>query len=106
MRTQQFILKAYFRNSIESTTSHHSVLKGGGDVTAKQFVILLKSKVDKDTLKKLICEIKKYKEHGQIEPLLTLLKEWYQQEIINKEDIEQFRPFVRKDDEKAFNEIL
>ena len=80
--------------------------ESSGDVTARQFVMLLKSKVDKNTLKKLICEIKKYKEHGTIEPLLTLLKEWYQQDIINKEDMEQFRPFVRKDDEKAFNEIL
>ena len=69
-------------------------------------MLLLKTKLEKSNLKKLICEIKIYKEHGTIEPLINLLKECRLQEIISTEDIEKFRPFVRKDDETVFDEFL
>ena len=72
----------------------------------QDFVLLLKEKLEKPSLKKLICEIRAYKEQGTIDPLLTLLKEYSTQEVITNNDIEKFRPFVRKDDESSFNAIL
>ena len=72
----------------------------------QDFVLLLKEKLGKPSLKKLICEIRAYKEQGTIDPLLTLLKEYSTQEVITNQDIEKFRPFVRKDDESIFNAIL
>ena len=69
-------------------------------------MLLLKRKLEKSDLKNLIHEIKAYKEQGAIEPLLTLLKEWFLKNIISKEDMDKFRPFVRKDDERAFTELL
>ena len=72
----------------------------------QQFVLLLKTKLEKSNLKKLICEIKTYKEHGNIEPLMKLLQECRLQEIISTADIKKFRPFVRKDDETLFDAML
>ena len=69
-------------------------------------MLLLKTKLEKSNLKKLICEIKIYKEHRTILPLINLLKECRLQEIISTEDIEKFRPFVRKDDEVLFDAML
>ena len=72
----------------------------------QDFVILLKEKLGKTSLKKLICEIKAYKEHGTIDLLLDLLNEYSVQKLITTQDIEKFRPFVRKEDEIKFNTIL
>ena len=69
-------------------------------------MLLLKTKLEKSNLKKLICEIKTYKEHGTIDPLIKLLKQCRLQEIISTEDIEKFRPFVRKNDEILFDAML
>ena len=69
-------------------------------------MLLLKTKLEKSNLKKLICEIKTYKEHGTIDPLIKLLKQCRLQEIISTEDIEKFRPFVRKNDETLFDAML
>ena len=72
----------------------------------QQFVLLLKRKLEKDMLKKLISEIKAYKVLGTIDSLIDLLKECHSKDIISKDDIDKFRPFVRKDDEITFNEIF
>merc|ERR1712150_52823 len=78
----------------------------GPSIGIQEFVLLLKTKLEKSNLKKLIGEIKAYKELGTIDPLLKLLQECCLKGIISIEDINKFRPFVRRDDEEEFNKIL
>jgi hypothetical protein len=90
--------------SIMKTSNNIAIEHPTTDI--QQFVLLLKRKLEKSNLKKLIYEIKEYKEHGNIERLIKLLKECCLQDTISKEDIKQFRPFVRKDDETVFDDFL
>ena len=89
---------------IDSENSGASNITPNTDI--QQFVLLLKSKLQKIHLRQLIGEIKVYKENGMIKPLLDLLKELLLKESITKEDINRFRPFVRKNDEEAFDNVL
>ena len=89
---------------IDSESSGASNIAPNTDI--QQFVLLLKSKLQKIHLRQLIGEIKVYKENGMITPLLDLLKELLLKESISKEDINRFRPFVRKNDEEAFDNVL
>ena len=89
---------------IDSENSGASNIAPNTDI--QQFVLLLKSKLQKIHLRQLIGEIKVYKENGMITPLLDLLKELLLKESISKEDINRFRPFVRKNDEEAFDNVL
>ena len=91
-----------------SNESHHGNehVKASSASNIQHFVVLLKEKLDKPSLKALICEIKAYKELGTIEPLLNLLTSYCVQKTITQQDVEKFRPFVRKEDESTFNKIL
>ena len=99
--------------NVKAGENHQPIVKensnavnAGSTTDIQQFVLLLKRRLERGDLKNLIREIKAYKEQGTIDPLLRLLKECHLKNIISKEDIDKFRPFVRKDDETAFNEIL
>ena len=89
---------------IDSENSGASNITPNTDI--QQFVLLLKSKLQKIHLRPLIGEIKVYKENGIIKPLLDMLMELLLKESITKEDIKRFRPFVRKNDEEAFDNVL
>ena len=99
----------FILGSLENSSTNEGdekIVKTNIGTNAQHFVLLLKEKLEKPSLKKLISEIKAYKEQGLIDPLLNLLTEYSVQKIISKDDVEKFRPFVRKEDESAFNKIL
>jgi len=105
------IFEENVNNQLEQTnTPIDSENSGASNITPntdiQQFVLLLKSKLQKIHLRQLIGEIKVYKENGMIKPLLDMLKELLLKESITKEDINRFRPFVRKNDEEAFDNVL
>ena len=102
------VLKYFLGPSVgnESLQVDDKHVKAKTDTNIQHFVLLLKEKLEKPKLKTLICEIKAYKELGTIQSLSNLLTSYYEQKMITKQDIEQFRPFVRKEDESTFNKIL
>jgi len=113
LKPRQSIFNDDTENSEEGpSVSNESLQVDDKHVKAKtatniqHFVLLLKEKLEKPKLKTLICEIKAYKELGTIQSLSNLLTSYYEQKMITKQDIEQFRPFVRKEDESTFNKIL
>merc|ERR1712223_1708796 len=62
--------------SLENNSTNRvdeKLVKTNVGTNVQHFVLLLKEKLEKSSLKKLISEIKAYKEQGLINPLLNLL---------------------------------
>ena len=71
----------------------------------QRFVLSLKERLEKKELKQLILNVRTYKEKGDIQPLITLLKEFYQRKAVNGEDVKAFYPFIRSEDQHHLNSI-
>ena len=71
----------------------------------QRFVLSLKERLEKKELKQLILNVRTYKEKGDIQPLITLLKEFYQRKAVNNEDVKAFYPFIRNEDQHHLNSI-
>ena len=66
----------------------------------------LKERLEKKELKQLILNIKCYKEKGQVQPLISQLKEFLDKKAVSQGDIIAFKPFIRDEDKSVLESLI